>query len=611
MQKIHLEKTAAFSVLVASYPEYFTHGNGRSIVFGKWDQEGFSVFSFGEDISVMYNEEGEIFRALGLLMTELEKGSKGEIKIRQIPPFKFRGLMLDSSRNAVMKVEGAKNMIMKLALLGYNALCFYTEDTYEVENEPLIGYLRGKYTMKEMKELDDFAFKFGVELFPCIQALGHMPHIFKFNKYFEYKDDERCFNVRYKKSYVLLEKMIKSASKPFRSRRIHLSMDEAHGLGLGKAFLPGKVNDPRELFVLHTKRVMKICKKLKLNPMMYGDSMVGFCGTKPFTTEQRKGIPKELKVVYWDYYKDKKEIYDGYIKQYEKAGFKPMISPGIWNWLRFWPMYPKAERNLDLFMPVAVKHGINESLITAWGDDGNECPLNANWPALALHAEYCWSKIPDKATMKELVKVVSGNSFETLVMPWILDVTAKKVKYPFAMGRAFLYEDPIMGVFSAHAAGKRFNAYYEKAYARIKAAVKKETKNSELLALPLLLADVLRLKADFKQNGYKAYNSGNKAALRKMLKDADELKNRIKKLWKAHRVIWLKERKPFGMDVLDLRYAGLLGRLDVFKERVNDYLSGRIPSIPEFEEKPQGCFGNFPDSCMKKYQDFAFFHTAV
>ncbi|OGF49035.1 MAG: hypothetical protein A2231_08455 [Candidatus Firestonebacteria bacterium RIFOXYA2_FULL_40_8] len=614
MQKIHLEKTAAFSVLVNEYPKYFTHGNGRSILFGKWDSEGFSVFSFGEDISVMYNKEGEIFRALSLLMTELEKGNNGVIKIRQIPPFKFRGLMLDSSRNAVLTVEAAKKAIMKLALLGYNALCFYTEDTYEVENEPLIGYLRGKYTIKEMKELDDFAFKFGVELFPCIQALGHMPHIFKFNRYQDVRDDERCFNVRKEKSYVLLEKMMKSASKPFRSKRIHLSMDEAHGLGLGNAFLPGKVNDPRELFVKHTIRVMKICKKLKLKPLMYGDSMVGFCGTKRFTSEQKKSIPKDLKVVYWDYYRETAKGYDNYIKEYEKAGFKPMISPGVWSWLRFWPIYPKAERNLDLFMPVAKKHGIDESLITAWGDDGNECPFNSNWPALALHAEYCWSEKADKKKLKEQVKVISGNSFDALISPWILDVVDKKSAYfrtPPSVGRAFLYDDPIMGIFSGHTFGRKLNPYYEKAYSTIKSAMKKEKANKDLLSFPLLFADVLRLKADFKQNSYKAYNAGNKAALRKMVKDASELQKRVKKLWKMQRILWLKERKPFGLDVLDLRYAGLIGRFDVFKERVNEYLSGKITSIPEFEEKPQACYGEFPRCSLRMYRDIACFHIPV
>jgi hypothetical protein len=45
-----------------------------------------------------------------------------------------------------------------MALMGLNMLQLYTEDTYEVEGEPLFGYLRGKYTMRELSLIDDYAF---------------------------------------------------------------------------------------------------------------------------------------------------------------------------------------------------------------------------------------------------------------------------------------------------------------------------------------------------------------------------------------------------------------------------------------------------------------------
>ena len=33
----------------------------------------------------------------------------------------------------------------------------YTEDTYEVDGQPYFGYMRGRYSKEEMKEIDDFA----------------------------------------------------------------------------------------------------------------------------------------------------------------------------------------------------------------------------------------------------------------------------------------------------------------------------------------------------------------------------------------------------------------------------------------------------------------------
>lgn len=62
--------------------------------------------------------------------------------------------MPDCSRNAVLNVEGAKLLIRHLAVMGFNALMLYTEDTYEIEGYPYFGYMRGRFTKAELKELD-------------------------------------------------------------------------------------------------------------------------------------------------------------------------------------------------------------------------------------------------------------------------------------------------------------------------------------------------------------------------------------------------------------------------------------------------------------------------
>jgi hypothetical protein len=57
--------------------------------------------------------------------------------------YKRFGVMLDVSRNGVMKVSQMKKYIDHLALMGDNALELYAEDIYELENEPYFGYFRG------------------------------------------------------------------------------------------------------------------------------------------------------------------------------------------------------------------------------------------------------------------------------------------------------------------------------------------------------------------------------------------------------------------------------------------------------------------------------------
>ena len=45
-------------------------------------------------------------------------------------------------------------MIDCLVKMGYDTLELYTEDTYEIEGEPYFGYMRGRYTAREIKEID-------------------------------------------------------------------------------------------------------------------------------------------------------------------------------------------------------------------------------------------------------------------------------------------------------------------------------------------------------------------------------------------------------------------------------------------------------------------------
>ena len=49
------------------------------------------------------------------------------------------GVMLDMSRNGVMKVEEVKNYASIISKMGYNTLQLYMEDVYEVDGQPYFG----------------------------------------------------------------------------------------------------------------------------------------------------------------------------------------------------------------------------------------------------------------------------------------------------------------------------------------------------------------------------------------------------------------------------------------------------------------------------------------
>ena len=136
------------------------------------------------------------------------------------------GLMIDMSRNAVMNPETLKKTYMPLMKkMGYNCLMLYTEDTYEVEGEPYFGYMRGRYTMAELRDLDECAASLGIELIPCIQTLAHLDAFVRW-KQVQF-DVDNILLAEDERTYEFIENLIRSVRKCFRTNRIHIGMDEA------------------------------------------------------------------------------------------------------------------------------------------------------------------------------------------------------------------------------------------------------------------------------------------------------------------------------------------------------------------------------------------------
>ena len=147
---------------------------------------------------------------------------------------KYFGVMLDMSRNAVMKPDTVKKFVAYISSFGYNMLQLYTEDTYEVNNEPYFGYLRGGYKKEEIKEIDAYCKEKGVELIPCIQTLAHLKTIFKWFEYQGVNDYADILLIDEPRTYQLIDNMFATLAESFSSRKVHIGMDEAHMVGLGK-----------------------------------------------------------------------------------------------------------------------------------------------------------------------------------------------------------------------------------------------------------------------------------------------------------------------------------------------------------------------------------------
>ena len=182
----------------------------------------------GASVTIEWAQPIQFYRALSLLPRPL-----AACDIREEPCFETVGMMFDTSRNAVLRPDTLRSFLRKMALMGMNLGMMYTEDTYEVPGQPYFGYQRGRYTYEELHALDDYADMLGIELCPCVQTLGHLNRALHWPAMRRLQDNDEVLLADSEETYSFLRQILTAASAPYRSKRIHIGMDEAHGVGMG------------------------------------------------------------------------------------------------------------------------------------------------------------------------------------------------------------------------------------------------------------------------------------------------------------------------------------------------------------------------------------------
>ncbi len=222
----------------------------------------------------------------------------------------MKGLMVDCSRNAVMNLTALKRFVKVISALGYDTLMLYTEDTYEVDGEPYFGHQRGRFSKAELKEADAFCRENGVELVPCIQTLAHLNAMFKWaNRYGAINDTADILLADDDRTYELIDKIFATLSECFTTRKIHIGMDEAYMVGLGKYRDKHGDNDRFEIINRHLHKVCDMADKYGFKPMIWSDmfcklavSSSDYYSTADLEAIRKKAnLPENLTLVYWDY----------------------------------------------------------------------------------------------------------------------------------------------------------------------------------------------------------------------------------------------------------------------------------------------------------------------
>ncbi len=541
---------------------------------------GFKVERSPEGITIRHARPCDAYRALAHLLAGLPDGEAAT-------PFHSVGVMLDLSRNAVLRPDALERLFAQLALMGFNSVQLYMEDVYELPGEPFFGYGRGAYSAAELRRIDDAGHRLGIEVIPCIQTLGHLEQILQWPAYAELQDVPGVLLVGEEGTYRLVEKMLDTASACFRTRRIHVGMDEAHGVGTGRYREKHGQVRPFDVLNTHLTRVTALCVERGLRPMIWSD-MYFRLGSKTnhyydlettIPQEVIDGISPEIEMVYWDYYHTDTAFYEEWIDRHRAMGKEPLLATGAWTWGRHWTALPHAIATNDAALQAARKKGLGEVFITAWGDDGAEFHPQSMLPALLYFAELAYTGEAPPERLEALYQTLYGSSFAIMAL-------ASGLNNPFIReGESFgsanyatwlLWHDPVFNFRDASLPEAGW-------FGRLAEALEPSACGDESLAFARLLAQTLEGKVRLHREARPAVERGDVAAVQALLSEVlPATLGHAEALWEAHRTVWHTWNKPFGWEVVERRYAQLVARLRTLGLILTRWVANPAEPVEEF-----------------------------
>ena len=529
-------------------------------------------------------------RGFAKLVSAMKSGE--DVHCEEHPFCKANGAMVDVSRANVLNLDTVKFMMRKMALMGQNQLMLYTEDILEVKSRPYFGYMRGRYSVEEIKELDAYAITLGIELIPCLELLSHMSAVLQWPATGAYKDTPLTLYVGKKETYDFIADVLDAISEAFTSRKLHMGFDETHDMGTGSYFFDhGEKIDSQAAFFEHLKRVSGMAAERGFEPMIWSDMPFYFFGRhlegyKVY--DSRIVLPDNIgelfagaRPVFWAYGDMGVENFEKLFDEHKKIPGETMFAGGVWIWSGFAPLYELSKKATISAMTACKNKGIKEVLATVWtnGSEGSSILTLAGMTWFA-DIDYV-GEYKEESVKKCFADATGGLNIDEFML---LESLEHPTEDSFCATRALCYNDPMIPLIDAHIPEGGVGAHYKKTTEAIRAVAEKQGAFAPAFLQLLRLSELLEDKADFGIKLKAAYDKQDKEEMRTLADLCDAMIEKIKALREQHKATFFTYNKPFGWELHDMRYGMMLMRFETTKERINDYLSGKLDRLEELEE---------------------------
>jgi hexosaminidase len=351
---------------------------------------------------------------------------------------------------------------------------------------------------------------------------------------------------------------------------------------------------------------VKLCEKHGYRLMIWSD-MYFRLGSKAGDYYDRQSvvpdavkakIPKQVELVYWDYYHTDEAFYMDWIARHRSLGFEPIMGSGVWTWCALWHAANYTEPKAGACVRACRKAGLKEIFFTMWGDDGAMCDFDSAMAGLTYVAELAYAgRVDDGAAAARFAAICGGD--------YLANRLAGQLSFLEFAGAPdgdqntgiwawpTLWDDPLLGIYWNDKKAQikdgwaRALAHYRGLADRLRDAVGRQTGTSAGdLAHASLLADLLATKIEIRAALNEAYARRDGDALKRIVQQAGTIIEWLSAMDASYRRQWLRRNKPFGLEVVQVRIAGLIRRYRELADRIGELLEGRIDRIAELEDIP-------------------------
>ncbi len=468
--------------------------------------------------------------------------------------------------------------------MGYAQLYLGLTSGFEIESEPYFAYKRGRYTVAQLREIDDYAAAKGIEVIANIQTLAHLGFLRWHECYHDLFDGANSLLVGEEKGYVLIEKMIATISSALRSKTIHIGMDEAIDLGEGKyKAIHGKEGDKKDLLLTQLDRVVKIAEKYGYQRCeIWGDMF--YTGGSALTDEEIKTrLPQNVDVDLWSYVEKDEKVLDEFVKRGQSFSPTAHYAGAAWKISGFAPSNRFSVSRLLPQMKVCGERGVKKFIITVWSDGNSSASVFSVLPTLYAVAEYNKGAFDgenglDKARFKQIV----GANYDEMISLDLLN-DPFNAYYDHFGNRSYwlLLSDPFLNSYDVmveRGTGEAYQAIakgYAKSFCR---------KFGYVFEMEAALANVLAVKAELGLDIREGYERKDLGELQACINRTALLISRMKKFIKVFCEYFKKEYFSFGIETKTLLLGGLLQRFQYIRKALVNYVENEV-KIDELEEK--------------------------